>query len=399
MNDVNLEEALASSLARHAERAPRPPADLSRQVAVKHRRRRVTRVTSAATSVALAVAALTFGIQGLAREDRDPSLINPAVVTPKSKPIEKQWPGAVQQIPAKLPDGTRFTPVDYVNDTTLVIATWRSSSVASALFTYDLTTHRTVKLAFPVQSPKVTATHDFTVGSGRVGWLSKSKNSTEIWTAPVSGGPAAKLYTGPVFPAADVSSLTLTGDSAYWSLTTGGVFRAALAGGAAQKLPGTDRMRLMSWPWAGGPAYDDGGSAMAADAPLQVAYKDIRNLVTGERRSFTPEVKRRWTCAVTWCVDERRASSRDGRRIVRPSSGHIFNGTAWGPALDRFVTMHGDGPSMSETSQQTLIDLETGKGGTFSLRRGDGAPLLDGGRLHYYARGTSYLLVDLSKIS
>ncbi|MFI0449427.1 hypothetical protein [Actinomadura sp. 6N118] len=396
MND--LEDALAGALARHAERAPRPPDDLSRRVEVKHRRRRVTRVTGAATSVALAVAALTFGIQEFAQDNRDPSLTTPAVVTPKSKPIEKQWPGAVKQIPAKLSNGTRFTPLDYVNDTTLLIATWRSRGVASALFTYDLTTHGVHKLAFPVQPAKVTATHDWTVGSGRVGWLSKSKTSSEIWTAPLSGGPAARLYTGPVFPAADVTHLTLAGDSAYWSLTTGGVFRAALAGGAVQKLPGTDRMKLVSWPWVGGPAYSDGGSALADDAPLQVAYKDIRNLVTGERRSFTPEVKRRWTCALTWCVDERQASSRDGRRIVRPSSGQIFNGTAWGPALDRFVTMHPE-PSMSETSQQTLIDLETGKGGTVSLRRGESAYLLDGSRLHYYARSTSYLLVDLSKIS
>ncbi|MFG2004196.1 hypothetical protein ACGFNU_34055 [Spirillospora sp. NPDC048911] len=400
MNDTNLEDALASALNRHAGRAPTPPADLTRRIAVKHRRRRITRATGAVTFTAMVVGALGFGLQEWDADKRPPSLTTPTVVTPKSAPIEKQWPGAVGRIPDTLADGTHFTPHDFIDDRTILIATWRSSNVASALLTYDVKTHRTGKLDLPV-SAKVTATEGFTAGSGRVGWLSKTKKATEIWTAPLSGGPATRLYTGPIFPAADVTNLTLTGNSAYWSLTTGGVFRVPLTGGTPAQLPGTKRFRLMTWPWAGGPAYSDGGSVMADMTPRQQAYKDILNLVTGERRSFTTDIKGRWTCAVTWCVDEPRALSRDGRRIVRPAPGHAFKGGGWAPVLDRFVLM-GSEPGMGDPSRMTLVDLETGRGGTYghSEKAGSSFTLLaEGSRLHHDDQGKSYLIIDLSKIS
>ncbi|MEU5877399.1 hypothetical protein [Spirillospora sp. NPDC047279] len=405
MSDVDLEEALASTLKRHAGRAPEPHADLPGRVEAGLRRRRITRTRTGVTAAALAVAMVIVGGQMLRPDEKPPPTIEPVpvTVTPTSRPIEKQWPRAIERIPRTLPDGTRFTPEVHLDERTLLIATWRSPGVASALYTYDVPTGRTVRLGFPAQPAGVESTLGFTPGAGRIGWVTRTKRTAEIWTVPLSGGPATRLYSMATGRSEEIYPLALTEGSAFWSVTKGGIFQAPLRGGPATRLPGTDGLWLLSWPWAGGPRYSDGGSALADDAPQQqIVNRNLLNLATGERRSVTGTgLKGRWACSATWCASAGEIRSRDGRRAVRPAPGQDFPELGQRPVGDRFVLMT-PAATMSDTYKVTLVDLETGKGGTYGSSRGKNGGFHhspEDGRVLYIEEKESYVLIDLAKIS
>jgi hypothetical protein len=238
------------------------------------------------------------------------------------------------------------------------------------------------------------------VGDGYVAWWTghsqNGETAAEIWSAPLrAGGRSRKITTMPAGKDADggVDRLVIAGGKAIWSLSTfspgapAGIFTAPLTGGEPTKIPGSDGYHIVDWPWAGAP--DDRGRS-----PALVAFKDLRNMETGERR--TAKVgPGRWTCGLTWCVRPNPSSMTLVRRDG--SDGRLLPGDGRpmlsGVALDRFVLV-----PREETIQ--LYDLSSGRLADLGAPRMPRSfrVFMPGDRLYLMDRADGSFVVDLTAI-
>lgn len=119
-------------------------------------------------------------------------------------------------------------------------------------------------------------------------------DETSFWIIPRQGGEARRVgaVTG------EVEKIGLTDGSLVWSVVDGGVYRMPLTGGAAERLPGTDGLHLMSWPWA---------NAWAGDNMSRIV-----NLETGRSSDVAlPEDVEMMQCHPQWCT-----GLRDGSHLI-----------------------------------------------------------------------------------
>jgi hypothetical protein len=282
----------------------------------------------------------------------------------KVPPIEEVWPGVAFRVPKTLTNGRVFHPQAIIDAHTIAVTTDSSFEKADALYAYDLRSHATRQITTIVTPPGTELfASGFTAGGGYVAWWLADGARTEIWSAPISGGPArlvaATSGRGP-------SQLAIDGKDAVWSpATAGGVYRAPLAGGGtARMVPGSTSMHLLMWPWMGTPPVRTRSGTTRDN--FGVAFEHIKNAVTGETRSARLTDQAVWRCGPTWCVgaDDHfvtEAQRRDGggrRAIPRVPAGAF---QLIPPILDRFVITSPSGGTIA------VYDLRSGKIGDLRI--------------------------------
>ncbi|HEU5156057.1 MAG TPA: hypothetical protein VFU43_03610 [Streptosporangiaceae bacterium] len=390
-----------------------PPGNPGRAGQIEHRiarrRRRLRGQVAAVAATVLAVAGLSTaasrGVFGGVLDGGDPAASGtasarpmPTVALPAAVPVEKLWPQAVVKVPARLPNGRKYYPEAFVGNRTLLVTTSGGFERTDAIWLYDTGTRRLSQVTRVTTPAKATTfASDFAVGDGRVVWWTARRAQgeiiAEIWSAPLSGGEARKIVTMPAGKEEDsgIGDLVIAGGKVFWSLSAftpqarGGLFEAPLTGGPPTKIPGTDRHQIVEWPWIGTPGRND--------AARPVTFKDVRNVVTGERRSA--EVgPGRWTCDVTWCVSyggpDTRAVRRDG------TGGRVLPGEWPFPtdiALDRFLLYSGP-----RTMQ--LYDLRSGRLADLGAPRQPRSytAIQPGDRIYRMDRADGYLIVDFTAV-
>jgi hypothetical protein len=400
-----METRLSHVLADRAEHADLPRPDLSARVETRHRRRRTARLSASAAAVALVVAGTAVGLQGLGGERPPGPAAQSRVVPVKSAlPLEQAWPEAVRKVPALTRHGRPLGLREFIDDRTVLAAITkkdtkaknemeRSELVVTGLYTVDLDTNAVTELTDYRVPAGATRVEDIVIGDGHIALRVTVKQHNEIWTLPLGGGAMRKLTDGAAWTAdrPDEIHLRRIADGAvYWTLNSGGVFRMPLAGGARERLSADGN--IVAWPWVGGPQFMDGGAA--------TAYRNIRNLLTGEKRGFTARGK--WSCGVTWCVSDAEARTRDGSRTWKAPTGWKFELPGMGPSQGRFVNL---ATTSIERTDALMLDLETGKAGRIPLYHGPednstsyallGMP---DQRLTSQQTKTGNLVLDLSKI-
>ncbi|WP_133061644.1 hypothetical protein [Streptosporangium minutum] len=145
-----------------------------------------------------------------------------------------------------------------------------------------------------------------------------------------------------------------------------------MAGGEPSFVPGTEGLRLFSWPWAGRPA--DGPAAMT----------NLLNLSTGERLEDPAQA---W-CDVTWCLIGNQATRRDGSQVL-----DLPGDSPRSLVADRFVTMN---QADEQGRKATVIfDLATPRAGRlWILNDRKASPTLYTDReMRYFKRGDKWTVI------
>lgn len=415
-----LEETISRTLGHAAERAPRQPGALAARVEGRYRRRRAR--TRAVLAVAAAAVVATAGVVLADGEGRDPAAPASAVAETRQgialsalarRPeiVRMAWPKAVTEIPGKLGDGREFFPVSFIDDTTLLVETWKSGERArrdssfppDALYAYDLRSARTRKI---VELPEQSS--GFTLSDGKIIWWAQSDGIGRFYSVPVSGGRPALIAThklGRTIGDSDVAKLQVVGDKVVFSLRSGGVFSVPLSGGWVEQVPGSDGKQLLSWPWAGNTIEvlltgTDIGTIMQS-----VGFDRIRNLETGrEDLAILRSGETSAQCGVSSCM----VRKADGGLVIRrrdgsaerrlPSSGSLLSPLA----RDRFYTdflREGNVPTGA-----VLVDAQTGTVADLGVQPDEKGALFrpvigeDERLLAYLLDDGSYRVIDLSKI-
>ncbi|MBG0814185.1 hypothetical protein [Planomonospora sp. ID82291] len=359
--DDRSEAELVRVLAGVAEAAPVPGPDLLEAVRRRRERRRHRRVRSAlavagvvavvggGTAAAqvfshrggegpvlgdVTVTASPEGTEDPAREP-EPS---PAAPRPEIRPAAEVWPAAVSKIPAKAADGWKYRPVAALSATELLLSAESSFEKAGRLEVYDTAAGRSTVLTEMPGPAGVKGYYAQTVepGAEYVVWWGETPNDrdrwADFWVAPRSGGPARRVgeVTGDL---AEVERIGVTADAVVWSVRSGGVHRLPLAGGAPERVAGTDGLHLLSWPWAVDLAT--GAEAGGGDGNQTRTV----NLETGEVIEIPlPEGARGVRCGPVWCFGRMEEGSfvqrtdGSGHEVLR---GDVDNG-GWPLLGDRF---------------------------------------------------------------
>ncbi|MEU4578876.1 hypothetical protein [Nonomuraea sp. NPDC023979] len=421
-----LEETLRRTLERAADRAPALPAAVAARLAGPSPRRapRAQALLAAAAVVVVAAGvsvAVTAGLGGPA----EPRPAGPAATVSATAsagvstsgstggptgeptgeltdlqappPIEEVWPQAVHKLPGTRRD--RLRPIQFLDDRTLLVETWSSFEKANALYAYDLGTRERREIT-KVPTPKGTVAFaaDFRAGGDRVVWWNRLKDgTTQIWSAPLSGGEAA-LVTTVRTDESGLDGVQIAGDRVVFSARSGGVHTAPLAGGPATPVEGGASMHVLNWPWIGEPGpYGE---------HVGPRFGRIRNAETGETRTATTRPGDELLgCSVTHCIGQR----QDGMFLrLRDGSGEQPLPGSMGRTdrlpQDRFhVAMLKDRTGFVAFA---LYDLAGGRSADLGIKaeqRENGfsaqPPGHDAeGRLLYYDVGDTLYVIDVTKI-
>ncbi|MEV4223195.1 hypothetical protein [Nonomuraea sp. NPDC049725] len=413
-----LEETLRRTLERAADRAPALPAAVAARLAGPPPRRapRAQALLAAAAVVVVAAGvsvAVTAGLGGPA----EPRPAGPAATAsagvstsePTAEPtgeladlqapppIEEVWPQALHKLPGTGRD--RLRPIQFLDDRTLLVSTWSSFEKTSALYAYDLGTRERREIT-KVPTPKGTVlfASDFRAGGDRVVWWNRLKDgTTQIWSAPLSGGEAA-LVTTVRTDESGLDGVQIAGDRVVFSARSGGVHTAPLAGGPATPVEGGASMHVLNWPWIGEPGpYGE---------HVGPRFGRIRNVETGETRTGTTRAGDELLgCSVTHCIGHRKGAMflrlRDGSG-EQPLPGSM--GRMDRLAQDRFhVATLRDRTGFVAVA---LYDLAGGRSADLGIeaeQRENGfsvqSPGFDAaGRLLSYEVGDTLYVVDVTKI-
>jgi hypothetical protein len=377
--------------------------DVRRAVRDGRRRRRTRRmlecgalVTAAAVIVAVAGAAVGTHAMPTDRGDSPQSSAGHGVLKrPKpvhASPIDSVWPEAVHRLPDTLSDGRAYRPWTLVDGHTMVVTA--HSGKTNAVYTYDLRTHAVKRLA------EAGGAQGFTAGSGTVVWWRITGGTAEIWAVPASGGTAHRVVVQRGIDQG-LTRVVVDGGDVVWSADgDGGVYRAPLAGGTPQQVPGSAGMHILAWPWIGKPYGLEGVGEK------EVVFEDLLNTRTGEKRTADLTDRDGWGCGLAWCIGggpagASEAQRRDGsRRHAIPNGQAALQGL---PLLDRFVVTYPSGPLEGPRGNAALYDLNTGRMGDLSFPYGAdglGVDNLDPtNRLVYAQIAGEYLIIDLQAIS
>ncbi|MGI5162207.1 hypothetical protein [Microbispora sp. CA-102843] len=359
------ERDLAAALRRAADGAP-GPVDLLAGLGERRRRRtrqRYRTALAAAGVVAVAVggtAVVRGGQQTAAVANRPPATSTTVTAEEPAKPAREVWPEAVFTMPKKASDGSAYRPVTALSPTEILVRAESSFEVAGRLEVYDLANHTSRVVTEMAPHGKGYFEQRAEAGPGHIAWYGTRPDThdtwADFWVAPLQGGRSVRVgeVTGAL---AEVETIGVSADHVVWSPKSGGVYRIPIGGGEAEKMPDTDGLWLLAWPWT-------------ADVPVGMNTSDtsdrnqslLVNLETGERRAVTAAAGvHGLRCAVEWCVgrsgDHLVAQRLDGsatRDLPSPSSEQ----TAYG---GRFVWIG-----------HSLYDIATGRPGMLSAVGGDG---------------------------
>nr|WP_062332352.1 hypothetical protein [Herbidospora sakaeratensis] len=368
---TTLEDDLRATLRRAAENAPHALPGLLAGVGRRSRRRARTRLLASAAAVAVVVTGTVLAVR---HERPEPVVINPSLpaITQEqvvgSPPVEEVWPGAVQVVPASLKTGKRLRPLLIADAQTTLLTTWSSHERASAVYAYDQRTRETRQVTV-VPSRKGEIADGFVIVGDRLLWHVKTDTSATLWRAPLAGGPAERLPG--ILPHVPWAT-DLVGDRLVYSAGDTGVFSVPVTGGDPTPVPGGEGLHLLEWPWAGDPL-------LPSDGVQGVRFGRLVNLETGEvsHAARTPG-DAYVVCGVTTCS----GLHADGTPYVRARDGsgeRRVPELAHGLAADRFMAAHVTGRAEAE---QYVIDVATGRSGSLELN-----VTLEGGETSYTTIG------------
>ncbi|WP_189240650.1 hypothetical protein [Planomonospora parontospora] len=322
--DGRSEAELVRVLAGAAEVAPGPGPDLLGAVLRRRERRRRRRARSAlaAAGMVAVIGGGTAAVEVFSHRGGEGPVLGDVPVTaspegtesptreaepfpgtprPEVRPAAEVWPEAVSVIPAKAADGWRYRPVTALSATELLLTAESSFEKAGRLEVYDTAAGRSTVLA---EMPGPAGVRGYYVqevepGAEYVAWSGETPNNrdrwADFWVAPRSGGTARRVgeVTGDL---AEVERIGVTADAVVWSVKSGGVHRLPLAGGAPERIEGTDGLHLLSWPWA--VDAETGAEPGGGDRNQTRTV----NLETGEViEAPRPEGARGLRCGPVWC--------------------------------------------------------------------------------------------------
>ncbi|MEV0830763.1 hypothetical protein [Nonomuraea rubra] len=295
-------------------------------------------------------------------------------------PLEQALPAVVAEVPRKVPGGRAFTPKLFIDARTMLgYVSKQGYDPAPELWAYHLDS-RTFRRLATLDSP-IAPVNSPAVGEGVIAWFKYVKRDIHIMTIPVTGGTPRRVVS---FPAErDVDKVN--GDSVYgvdlaigdgkifWSSTkSGGVHQVPVRGGEPSFVPGTEKLRLFRWPWAG----------RANDR--WVGMRELLNLSTGARPDDPPQ----GLCDVTWCLTDDQAIRRDGSRVVDLPGNHPRSLVA-----DRFVTI--SQVDKQGRKAEVVFDLETSRAGRLwitDIRKASPTLYVSTDTLHF-KRGANWLVI------
>ncbi|MEU7864524.1 hypothetical protein [Nonomuraea sp. NPDC049141] len=258
---------------------------------------------------------------------------------PQGIPVAKLWPQALFQMPAKNADGWRYRPITGIGATEVLLKAEPSVGKAGRIEVYDT---KTGKFRVVTEVPRTPGLKGYfqaaasTDGRNVVWSTTAKKNGTwiaELWWAPLSGGKA-KLAVTLTGAAADVETVGTDGESIVWSTRKGGVYRKPFADGAPNRVPKTDGLHLISWPWAG-----DAGNVFIEPDRNQ---SKIVNLADGTVTKVVIKDKMKGVrCGPVWCSGRQGGAAffqrLDGTRIGKVPGFGFIGGPRPYPVLDRFL--------------------------------------------------------------
>jgi hypothetical protein len=270
-------------------------------------------------------------------------------------PAEQVWPGAVHEVPTKVPGGGGFLPDVFVSDR-VVVGRGYPEDRPGEIWSYDLDKRTFARIARLKKEEE--GTHPVVFGDGHLAWASFRGRMKEVWTVPATGGVPRRISSDRATVTSDhmtlgISRLAIADGMVVWSPDEGGVYRAPLKGGKATLIDGTKGYSLVEWPWAGSPRNNDNFADDFSRRPVE----HLKNVLTGERRDVVPPAGRTsWTdCGVTWCFNGSEAWRRDGtglRKLPGEAHGELSSG--------RFVLLRRQTGGQRESA---LHDLATGRTG------------------------------------
>ncbi|MBE3016204.1 hypothetical protein IL992_44720 [Microbispora sp. NEAU-D428] len=385
MNDV--EEALRRTFARAEARIPALPPDLLRQVTVgKTRRTRRGLVSATAIATCLVIGAVS-AVTWRAPESPPavtakpaPHIHEPRIVKEIAPPLEQVLPSVIAEVPRKVPNGEAFTPKLFIDSRTMLgYVSKKGDDPAPELWTYHLESQTFQRLAI-IDHP-IAPVDSLAVGEGVIAWFKYVDRDIHIMTIPVTGGTPRTVVSFPAELDVDKVNgdtihgvdLAVGGGRIFWSSTkSGGVNQVPVAGGEPSFVPGTEGLRLFSWPWAGRPA--DGPAAMT----------NLLNLSTGERLDDPAQAR----CDVTWCLTGNQATRRDGSQVL-----DLPGDSPRSLVADRFVTM----TQVDEQGRKAsvIFDLATSRAGRLWIRndRKASPTLYIGTEMLYFKRGDKWAVI------
>ncbi|MEU7832443.1 MULTISPECIES: hypothetical protein [unclassified Nonomuraea] len=268
----------------------------------------------------------------------------------KGTPVGKLWPQAVFQMPAKNADGWRYRPITGINATEVLLMAAPSSGKLGKIEVYDT---KAGKSRVVTEIPRTRGLEQYflqtasTDGTNVVWFSSGSKGGnavTELWWAPLSGGKA-KLAVTLTGGDEAVEAIGVDGESVVWSPRKGGVYRKPFANGAPNRVPKSDGLQLISWPWAGDASTDD----EEFETPGRNQSKVV-NLADGTvTKVVIKDGMKDLRCGPVWCRGRQGTTSVvqhvDGTGVKKLPKGFRMYAI-----LDRFLR-----------SADTVYDLNTGE--------------------------------------
>jgi hypothetical protein len=385
---------LRSALADQVTRIPYNPRR-EQQIANRLRRRRRRQVAGSAATVTAVVVAAVLAVQNLPLGSGAETQGRPDG-TPRPVPVERLAPQAVHTLPRKLPNGHSFMPALFADRNTLIVLGQSGGASSSqSIWRYDVRTKQATRLA------RVESSSSFptAVVDNRVYWHSMpfGTDRLDIWSVSLAGGSPKRVtvkLTGGVNREGSFQ-LVIADGMAVTAADDAGIQQAPLSGGQSKRIPGTEGMHVVSWPWV--------GAAPATPGEKQPSL-DLLNVRTGEWRRAGLSGEEGWLCSLSWCVNragqlgatERRV--RPGRPILRRRDGSGTRVLPYRPVGtvdgERFlpVTLDGSadhGDAVYDIKTKKVIDLRQATRYKY-MGRSDG--------LFFATAGDSVHIVDLGAI-
>jgi hypothetical protein len=271
--------------------------------------------------VGLALIGVLLALPSPARPVRGPAsgpASAPAALVPSGPTLGSVWPAArAVPIPGMLADGSAYTPVLVLDASTSVGRALSADGLHTMLVVVAGTGSRVVQSALVREGGLFDG---ITVAADRLYWMRTQEDAGQVtvslWSAALSGGPAAQLSADvgvPVFYGSQYS-MQAVGGRLYWAaVTTPGqvdrtqVCSIALTGGPVTRREVAGAWTLSAWPWlVTSPAVPDGPVA-------------LYDLATNRSTPVNLPADGTVSCSPQWCrVDNRDPVLGTGIDLVHP---------------------------------------------------------------------------------
>lgn len=290
----------------------------------------------------------------------------PAAVAEQS--VADRWPGAaIVRSPARLADGRAFTPWFHLDPATAVGTALTGDGAQMRLVVRSGTDERELIRLPAADNPQFNGFA--AAGDDLLFMVSASGDAASatsvLYRASWKSGPASVLTrdTGAVvFFNSQYDVLVTDGRVTWAAAATDGqateIRSVPLAGGAVEVRRIDGQYALSAWPWATS-AGTQGGSV------------ELRNLVTGERKTVAGEGNEMVNCGPVWCrvmiigaggqparTDVMRSDGSDRKRMA---AGSVSSAVLDVALIDRFEVLAQATPTGTGVLKLLLFDVPAGR--------------------------------------